>query len=646
MSGVRLYVGDLGGSVDEGALKAHLAKYGNVVQVSMKEKKDAEGIVMTRFAYVNIEAPNNQIQQCINSLNGHVWKGSRLKVERARESFMERLQRERAANNQNQLQNKQPQAIIPRQVSVKATQIEQSQISFKPQGSSQINQKGQGNKRPLINTEQKDTDGTVKKKKVYESSSDSSESDSSDDSSDEVRNGIPMFRGAASLLLDNENERKENKFSSLNEKKYHNEKDNFKFKNKEKFIRQGDSGLFKDSMVKSKDKVEEDLLSNFKSFSSVWGDTDDEGDDDEGDSGDEDENYDDDAISETGKEESKVEQKEKGQYKDSGSISEEPGFFIDLHPAKVSSLQSGVVHNKSRSATANVDIEDDALGDVETERQAQLDILSNILGKPISVTEHKTDDKKGQHMKRYDPTLPEHKQYEVSREQQKPQQSNSQESAKTNLSKKEILTDSVDHKPLGQDKYIKVSQNLNFKEKSEGFSLLSMFSQKKTESSGESEEEDEEDMEESTESITSSQFPVESGPISKVKTKFFLRENDAVIGEGIQWLSQSLTQEVCDEFDKIRPDLVQVYKTRMVRAKRDAKSSRGRGRGRGRVREPLKDRQQSKPNQNKNDVKENNGVVKGVQFNSKRKFEGRGRGRGRGLGRGRGRGRGLIQGKG
>lgn len=341
MSGVRLYIGGLGDSVDENVLKKHLATYGTVAQADVKEKKDAEGVVMTRFAYVNIQAPNNQIEQCIKSLNGSLWKGSRLKVERARESFMERLQRERASNNQQQ--KGQQQAAFSKQGPIKGTQINHSQ---KPLQSVQK----QVNKRPLVITEQKNLNATVKKKKIDKSSSESSESDSessesdSSNDSDEVHNGIPMFRGTASFDIDNE---KNKSIDILNEKRKHEDKEeSYKLMTTKKAKQQGDSGLFKESVVRSKDKVEEALLSNFKSFSSVWGDS-----DDEDDAVDEEESGDD--MSESGNEETKMEKEEKANSKDSSSISSEPGFFIDLQPAKVSSMQSGVAHNKSRSVVAN-----------------------------------------------------------------------------------------------------------------------------------------------------------------------------------------------------------------------------------------------------------------------------------------------------
>ncbi|XP_064114666.1 probable RNA-binding protein CG14230 [Macrobrachium nipponense] len=92
----RLFVGGLGDEVDKDMLISKLSPYGSIIDAIVKEKTDADGNVMQRFAYVNIAAAQEQLEQCIKTLNGSVWQGSSLRVEVAKESFLDRLKRERA----------------------------------------------------------------------------------------------------------------------------------------------------------------------------------------------------------------------------------------------------------------------------------------------------------------------------------------------------------------------------------------------------------------------------------------------------------------------------------------------------------------------------------------------------------------------
>ncbi|XP_068225408.1 probable RNA-binding protein CG14230 [Palaemon carinicauda] len=91
----RLFVGGLGEGVDQAMLVSKLSPYGSIGDAEVKEKMDAEGNVTLRFAYVNIEASQDQLEQCIRSLNGSMWQGSSMRVEVAKESFLDRLKRER-----------------------------------------------------------------------------------------------------------------------------------------------------------------------------------------------------------------------------------------------------------------------------------------------------------------------------------------------------------------------------------------------------------------------------------------------------------------------------------------------------------------------------------------------------------------------
>ncbi|XP_042888824.1 probable RNA-binding protein CG14230 [Penaeus japonicus] len=91
----RLFVGGLSDQVDKNAVEAAFSDYGHVTNVDFKEKTDPEGNVMMKFAFVNLEGQMYQIQECVRQMNGYSWHGSQLRVEVAKESFLDRLKRER-----------------------------------------------------------------------------------------------------------------------------------------------------------------------------------------------------------------------------------------------------------------------------------------------------------------------------------------------------------------------------------------------------------------------------------------------------------------------------------------------------------------------------------------------------------------------
>ncbi|KAF2355571.1 RNA recognition motif domain [Trinorchestia longiramus] len=98
MVGTRLFIGGLSPDLDEASLKQQLANYGAVLSIDVKDKKDIiTGEVVKRFAFATLDGSHASIEKCIYSLNGSTLCGGTLSVERAQESFIERLKREREA---------------------------------------------------------------------------------------------------------------------------------------------------------------------------------------------------------------------------------------------------------------------------------------------------------------------------------------------------------------------------------------------------------------------------------------------------------------------------------------------------------------------------------------------------------------------
>ncbi|XP_043194911.1 probable RNA-binding protein CG14230 [Amphibalanus amphitrite] len=97
MESKRVYVGGLYHEATDKDLRQLFSKFGDVDSVEIK-KRSENNVVNFVFAYVNVKTTDPQITQCFRRLNGTFWKGKRLKLELAKESFLAKLQREREQN--------------------------------------------------------------------------------------------------------------------------------------------------------------------------------------------------------------------------------------------------------------------------------------------------------------------------------------------------------------------------------------------------------------------------------------------------------------------------------------------------------------------------------------------------------------------
>ncbi|CAG9795792.1 unnamed protein product [Diatraea saccharalis] len=109
MSSTRLFVGNLPDTVTETDISTVFSNYGHIVNVDFKNKSDSSNN-QKHFAFVTISASNYEIESCIKHFSTEDFHGQRLFVTRARESFLERLQRER-----QEAQNKEAEKNIIKQ---------------------------------------------------------------------------------------------------------------------------------------------------------------------------------------------------------------------------------------------------------------------------------------------------------------------------------------------------------------------------------------------------------------------------------------------------------------------------------------------------------------------------------------------------
>ncbi|KAB7494093.1 Nucleolar protein 8 [Armadillidium nasatum] len=100
MPSTRIFIGNLTADIQESDIKEKFSSYGIINKIDIKNKLDIEGNPVSRFAYLNLEAEQRNLNECVQNTNGSKLKGSVLKVEVAKESFLDRLRREREQANQ------------------------------------------------------------------------------------------------------------------------------------------------------------------------------------------------------------------------------------------------------------------------------------------------------------------------------------------------------------------------------------------------------------------------------------------------------------------------------------------------------------------------------------------------------------------
>ncbi|KAL0820570.1 hypothetical protein ABMA28_006417 [Loxostege sticticalis] len=91
----RLFVGNVPENISQDELQKAFSSYGQIINVDLKNKSNAESD-QKKFAFITLSASNYEVESCIKHFSNEDFGGSRLYVTRARESFLERLQRERS----------------------------------------------------------------------------------------------------------------------------------------------------------------------------------------------------------------------------------------------------------------------------------------------------------------------------------------------------------------------------------------------------------------------------------------------------------------------------------------------------------------------------------------------------------------------
>lgn len=86
----RLFFGGLCDSITDNALVSLLKPFGEVTKMDRH---------LSGFAHLTLQTESNNIDRCLRTLNRTRWRGTTIRVERAREHFLHRLQQEQTGEN-------------------------------------------------------------------------------------------------------------------------------------------------------------------------------------------------------------------------------------------------------------------------------------------------------------------------------------------------------------------------------------------------------------------------------------------------------------------------------------------------------------------------------------------------------------------
>ncbi|KAK4884257.1 hypothetical protein RN001_000528 [Aquatica leii] len=94
-SNKRLFINNLNENITEENIREKFTNYGSVTSVEIKERKNPVGDQTQHFAYITINVDDHVLHNCIDEFTRKKWKGQFLNLQVAKESFIERLKRER-----------------------------------------------------------------------------------------------------------------------------------------------------------------------------------------------------------------------------------------------------------------------------------------------------------------------------------------------------------------------------------------------------------------------------------------------------------------------------------------------------------------------------------------------------------------------
>ncbi|XP_018579304.1 probable RNA-binding protein CG14230 isoform X2 [Anoplophora glabripennis] len=579
----RIFISNLPETVTPDELKNCAKNYGNVTSVEIKERKEL-GLKNDSlfFAYINVEIDDRSLQQYF--ANGKCM-GQRIVLQVARESFLDRLKREREEKGD-------PQKVIN---VLNSSGAQQSTIKLNQTSSSKIEEKKKHTSKK-IKREQSESSSTEDEKKVPKRSKNdvisklNNEEEISHDTDEIVgfviknnkgktvdKNGLKIESVGKSpiLRIDKLKRKPEINSSEANLKRL-----------------QSLSNL-KKSYKSQKSLIQQSLskIDNVPNKKIIFDET---------------ENVNTDELNHTGTNSKKSlfdDELQEDDFEPNFEIKEQ---FQGEKGQKLLELQTRYKNDKrfvldSRFLDENGDEKeaDDHLENkeevsLEDEKKKEYQILEQILGKKVVPKQKAESGSQRKVMLRFDPTQPEHSKFELKNEAKKEKKRRKRENSETDVLN-EKKQEEKEVPEVSKEVFYKVTDDLkdSLKEKHE-FSLLSMFGKADEEEQVKEEEEttkqissgtnkfmqeknpfryDSSDDENETEDVPNkedaqqNEKPLETQARTNARNTFwsepfFFTDDDYRLQEGVDFIEKMSTKEDND-FTKLRRDLKGIVKAKV-----------------------------------------------------------------------------------
>lgn len=128
----RLFVGNLPPNATDSDLRSEFSAYGKVISVDVKTKEgNTNSDKSNKFGFVNIELDDYMTRQCIQEFKETAYKGFYLTVSVAKESFLDKLKREREEAAAAEAQKQEEQTKRPKYVEVESEEFVIKPSKFK-----------------------------------------------------------------------------------------------------------------------------------------------------------------------------------------------------------------------------------------------------------------------------------------------------------------------------------------------------------------------------------------------------------------------------------------------------------------------------------------------------------------------------------
>ncbi|ELU11929.1 hypothetical protein CAPTEDRAFT_228664 [Capitella teleta] len=113
MADQRLFISGLAPSITDKDLEQRFKTFGKISDVKLHSKTDFEGKPMDSSAHLTLHCDEKVLKKCLGLFNGAKWKGKVMTIERAKESFFQRANREREEMIDAEAPSVEAEAIDP-----------------------------------------------------------------------------------------------------------------------------------------------------------------------------------------------------------------------------------------------------------------------------------------------------------------------------------------------------------------------------------------------------------------------------------------------------------------------------------------------------------------------------------------------------